>query len=218
MMILKRRLGRGRRGFVAGRRGGLAAGGRTAGRFAFALFAAVMAALSVILFLFNTFHSADHRRVRETVETFYAREAEGDYGGAWELLHSDMRGRFEREAYVRARGAMYAALAGSAGGLTAFSGDPELMRRLPSAAPQAGFAFSLGKPERLSDWSAPGFPFPLADVYRMKVQQRFMSVFGALTVEQDIIAVRENGEWRLMFSYRQPDEEVAAAGKGGNNS
>lgn len=163
-----------------GRRRGFGRSSR-AGRNALALLIVMLAALTVLLFLYNAFWSTDRYRIRTAVESFYAYEKIGDYASAWELLHSGMKEQIGKEAYVQSRAALYMQLTGG-----------------------GGFQIAMGEPERLSSWQMSESAQPLTGVYRIPVKQRFVSIFGALTIEQDVFAAEENGEWRLLWSYREP--------------
>lgn len=165
-----------RTGFRGGRRRR-----RGAAQTAFFVLVLLLAVSSVLLFLHNVFWSGDRHRVRETVKAFYDYERSGDYGSAWELLHSGMKEHFAQDAYIQARTTFYSLLQGG-----------------------GGMAVVLGKPEQVAEWRMADNAPVLRDVYRITVEQRMLSVFGGVAVRQDVFAAEENGEWRLLWSYQEP--------------
>lgn len=158
---------------------------RRTGKLRHLFFAGTVAAvslLSLVLFLYNFYWSSGSQQARHAVNAFYAYEQAGDYGSAWELLHPAMRAQFSKEYYIRLRTSFY-------------------MQQLGAGS----FRFETGEPKRLDYWKHAPEAERLAGVYRIPVTQHLMTVFGQMTIKQDIHAVKEEDRWLLLWNYNEEE-------------
>ncbi len=68
------------------------------------------------------------------VEEFYELEQEGDFGSSWELFHSQMKQRFNKDQYIQSRAHV-------------FMQDMKVK----------SFTFELGKTKKHDEWQAAGW-------------------------------------------------------------
>ncbi|MGJ7922703.1 hypothetical protein [Neobacillus sp. LXY-4] len=114
------------------------------------------------------------------VEQFFELEQEGDFGSSWELFHSQMKERFNKDQYIQSRAHVF-------------------MQDMSAKT----FTFELGGTEKLDKWKvADGAP-SLKNVHEVTVFQTFHSRFGKFTIEHPCYVVQEKGEWRLLWDYKQ---------------
>jgi hypothetical protein len=140
----------------------------------------VLSVLSISLFIYNTLWSNDEHHVKNAISEFYEFEQAGDYGSAWELFHSQMKEKYTKDQYIQLRARVY-------------------MEQLGAQS----FQFELGDAEDIGTWSMSENSPALTEVYHVPVKQHLLSVFGELMLEQQVYAVNENGEWRLLWSYEE---------------
>lgn len=114
------------------------------------------------------------------VEKFYELEQEGDFGSSWDLFHSQMKERFNKDQYIQSRAHVF-------------------MQDLDVGS----FTFDLGDTERHDEWRATEGGKALKNVHEVTVLQTFHSKFGKFTIEHPCYVVEEKGEWRLLWDYKQ---------------
>ena len=156
---------------------------RTAGFPIIPVLLITLAMLSVLLFLYNFVWSAGSAHAKEVVQQFYELEQSGDFGSSWELFHSQMKEKFPKETYIQQRARI-------------------LMQDLGAKT----FSFDVDGTEHLSAWSMGESSPAISDVYRLTVNQSFLSVFGELVLRQEVYATEENGDWKLLWSYHDPSK------------
>jgi hypothetical protein len=143
----------------------------------------LMVILSILLFYYNFLWSSVGNQVNKSVKEFYEYEQKGNYGSAWELFHSSMKEKFNKEQYIQQRALIY-------------------MQHLGAAT----FQFKAGKAEKMGTWSMSANSPALHDVYRIPVTQSFLSIFGEISIYQEVFAVEENDSWKLVWSYNEPKD------------
>jgi hypothetical protein len=114
----------------------------------------------------------------QAVAHFYELEQAGDFGSSWELFHPLMQQRFDKSTYIRNRAQSL---------MQDFGVDT--------------FDFSLGKPERLTDWRQSEGAAPISEVYRIVATLLFKSPYGNFEIVQPCLAAYDAGEWKLLWSY-----------------
>lgn len=145
-----------------------------------AILLVAMVLLSIILFIYNFVWSTGSFQAKKAVNLFYEREQSGDFGSAWELFHSQMKAKFPKEEYIQLRARVY-------------------MQQLGAQT----FGYKVEGTDKIGAWSMGESSPAIADVYRMTVTQQMMSVFGDISIRQDVYAAQENGEWKLLWSYQE---------------
>lgn len=114
------------------------------------------------------------------VKEFYEFEQEGDFGSSWELFHSQMKKRFNKDQYIQSRAHV-------------FMQDMKVK----------SFSYEIGKPEKLDEWKVAKGAAVLKEVYKISIYQTFHSQFGKFMIEQTCFVTKEKGEWRLLWDYNE---------------
>jgi len=143
----------------------------------FLLIAAII--VIVVLIPIILFRSSPASQAKAITETFYQFEQEGDFGGSWELFHSQMKEKFSKANYIQTRNHVFVGHFG----VTTF----DLM---------------VGKPDSLASWKMTKESPTLKDVYVVPISQVFKSSFGTFTINQDVYVAKEKGEWKILWSYQ----------------
>ena len=136
--------------------------------------------LSIVLFLSNYYWSSSGHQIKQTVQQFYEYEQAGNYGSAWEFFHSSMKDKFSKEQYIQQRANVY-------------------MQQLGANT----FQFKIGKVRKIGVWSMAEMSPAISEVYEIRVTQSFLSVFGKLSINQQVFAAKENDEWKLIWDYHE---------------
>ncbi|WP_147534159.1 hypothetical protein [Bacillus marasmi] len=116
----------------------------------------------------------------KVVEQFYQLEQEGDFGSSWDLFHSQMKERFNKDQYIQSRAHVF-------------------MQDMNAHS----FTFKLGDTEKHDEWRATQGGKALKNVHQVTVYQTFQSKFGKFTIEHPCFVVEEKGEWKLLWDYNQ---------------
>lgn len=112
-------------------------------------------------------------------------EREGNFGGSWELFHSQMKEHFAKDSYIQKRAHVF---------MQDFGVDT--------------FGFELGELEEVGAWRMGGDQPLLEEVFAVPVTMTYLSSFGALEIRQDVFVAQESGEWKVLWSYQgESDKE-----------
>lgn len=114
----------------------------------------------------------------DVVSSFYHDEQEGDFGSAWELFHPVMQERFSKNAYVTERSHIYMSHYGV-----------------------STFQFKILEEEEVQNWKMAKDQKAFPTAFRFTVEQQFKSKFGTFKVLQDVYAVQQGDEWRIVWGY-----------------
>ena len=117
---------------------------------------------------------------KKLVEEFYQLEQEGDFGSSWELFHSQMKKRFNKDQYIQTRAHV-------------FMQDMKV----------ESFTFEIGEMKKIHNWKAEQGAIELKEVYKITIHQTLNSQFGKFVVVQECFLAKEKGEWRLLWDYNQ---------------
>ncbi|MGN7455624.1 hypothetical protein ACTHPH_12525 [Paenibacillus pasadenensis] len=127
----------------------------------------------------------DSGGAREVVSEFYTMEREGNFGGSWELFHSQMKEHFAKDSYIQKRAHVF---------MQDFGVDT--------------FGFELGELEEVGAWRMGGDQPQLEEVFAVPVTMTYLSSFGAFEIRQDVFVAQESGEWKVLWSYQgESDKE-----------
>ncbi len=140
----------------------------------------VLVILSILLFYYNVVWSTDGHQAKKTVVEFYEYEQNGNFGSAWELFHSSMQEKFSKETYIQKRALVF-------------------MQQLGAST----FEFEVNDVKNVGAWGMSATTPVLSDVQRVQVTQHMLTIFGKLELNQEIFAIEENGEWKLLWSYHE---------------
>jgi hypothetical protein len=117
-------------------------------------------------------------QAERVVSKFYHLEQQGDFGGSWELFHSQMKKKFDKQTYIQKRAHV-------------------LMQDFGTQT----FDFEIGRVHTEKDWKMASDAAQLTDVYWFPVYMTFHSTFGYFTLEQNVYVTKEKDEWRILWSY-----------------
>jgi hypothetical protein len=112
------------------------------------------------------------------VQQFYEYERIGDFGSSWELFHSVMKTRFNKQAYIQQRAKV-------------------LMQDFGVEK----FDYSVGSPVTVRSLKPAPDAVPIDTAYRVPVVQTFKSIFGTFSLSQDVYVADENGKLRILWVY-----------------
>ncbi|MCM3617936.1 hypothetical protein M3936_10130 [Sutcliffiella horikoshii] len=137
-------------------------------------------ALTVVLvYLFSSIFLGSERKARKVVHEFYEFESEADFGRSWELLHTEMQGRFGRGAYVQDRAHV-------------FNGHFEADT----------FTFDISGAKKIKNWKMDKDGEAFDFVYAFEVEQEYHGKYGHFVFVQYVYVVKEDGEWRVLWDYK----------------
>ncbi|HJV44991.1 MAG TPA: hypothetical protein VJ824_04605 [Bacillota bacterium] len=128
--------------------------------------------------IYHTPHSTTPSTPTALVQQFYEYERIGDYGSSWELFHSQMKDRFNKQNYIQQRAKVF---------MQDFGVDT--------------FEFSIGKAQPVHSWKMTPDTAPLEETYRVPVTQMFKSNFGVFSLQQDVYVADDNGKLRVLWAY-----------------
>ncbi|NMD68789.1 hypothetical protein HHO41_00715 [Bacillus sp. DNRA2] len=137
-------------------------------------------AITVIGIAVASLVASSKNKPEHLVEQFYKLEQEGDFGSSWDLFHSQMKERFNKDQYIQSRAHVF-------------------MQDMDAHS----FTFELGDTKKHHEWQATDGGKPLKNVHEVIVLQTFHSKFGHFTIEHPCYVVKEKGEWKLLWDYKQ---------------
>jgi hypothetical protein len=138
----------------------------------------VIIGLTILGFLIFVTVFFSQKQPEAVVREFYEYEQHGDFGSAWELFHSAMKKRFPKNGYVTERSHIYM----SHYGVTTFD-------------------FTVSDAEKIINWKMTKDGPTIKEVYKVEVQQTFLSKFGTFTIQQDVYVVKEKDEWKIAWKF-----------------
>ena len=130
--------------------------------------------------LFGTFHSSSGQEAKEAVNAFYQFEQAGDFSKSWELFHSDMKKQFPKGSYIQDRSHVF---------MNHFGVET--------------FAYTLNKAEEIKSWRMSKESAAYSSVYKVTVVQTYNGKYGRFHIHQDVFAVKEQKEWKLLWDYNE---------------
>lgn len=137
-------------------------------------------AIAVIGIAVASLVASSKNKPEHLVEQFYKLEQEGDFGSSWDLFHSQMKERFNKDQYIQSRAHVF-------------------MQDMDAQS----FTFEIDDTKKLHEWQATDGGKALKNVHEVTVLQTFQSKFGHFTIEQPCYVVMEKGEWKLLWDYKQ---------------
>lgn len=114
------------------------------------------------------------------VNQFYSLEQAGDFGSSWELFHSQMKARYEKENYIQQRAHIF---------MQHFGVE--------------SFEFELGTSERIYNWRMTADSEELPEVYQIMVTLFYKSQYGDFKLVQPCYAAKEDEEWKLLWIFSE---------------
>ncbi|AET59554.1 hypothetical protein HPL003_14015 [Paenibacillus terrae HPL-003] len=121
-------------------------------------------------------------QVLEALNKFYTMEQAGNFGGSWEIFHSQMKKRFEKSTYVQQRAHVF-------------------MQDMGIDT----FTFELSEPQAEYDIRTEQSGDELGKAYRITVTQHYKTRFGAFDIVQPCYVTQEGEEWRVLWIYEDKE-------------
>ncbi|KUP04403.1 hypothetical protein Q73_13155 [Bacillus coahuilensis m2-6] len=145
----------------------------------------VAAVVGVGLLLFVLFMSIgspnEEEKPEDFVQTFYEFEQIGDFGSSWEMFHPYMQEKMKKDTYIERKAHVF-------------------MHEMGSTT----FDLWVGESTPLEEWKMPDTDVVAAEVVEVPVQLTYnKTLFGVITVSQTCYVLKENGEWRMLWEYRE---------------
>lgn len=120
------------------------------------------------------------KKAEEAVRKFYQYEQKGNFSESWDMFHPLMQERFSKGHYIQDRAHVF---------LNHFGVDT--------------FDVVLGDAEKMDRWKMTGEAEPLEDVYKVPVTMVYKGKYGNFNIQQDVFAVKEEGEWKILWDYKK---------------
>jgi hypothetical protein len=138
----------------------------------------VIIGLTIVGFLIFFAVFSSQSQPESVVSEFYQYEQQGDFGSAWELFHSSMKKRFTKNGYVTERSHIYM-----------------------SHYRVTTFDFTVSNAEKIKNWKMTKDGPTIKEVYKVEVQQKFLSKFGTFTIQRDVYVIKEKDEWKIAWAF-----------------
>ncbi|ASR48657.1 hypothetical protein B4V02_19155 [Paenibacillus kribbensis] len=123
----------------------------------------------------------DNQAVK-VLNDFYTMEQSGNFGGSWELFHSQMKKKFEKSTYVQQRAHVF-------------------MQDMGTDT----FTFELGEPQAEYDIRTDQDGEGVGKAYRITVTQHYKTRFGTFNIVQPCYVTQEGEEWRVLWVYKEKE-------------
>jgi hypothetical protein len=114
------------------------------------------------------------------VEEFYLYEQEGEFASSWELFHSTMKERFGKGHYIQDRAHVF---------MNHFGVET--------------FDLAMSEPEKIDQWKMSKTGPAMKNVYKILVTQTYKGTYGNFELAQEVFAVQEKDEWKIVWDYNQ---------------
>ncbi|WP_100374170.1 hypothetical protein [Bacillus sp. FJAT-45037] len=130
--------------------------------------------LVVILFI-----PAEARQVKIVVDEFYSLEQEARFSSSWDLFHTAMHSKFNRDRYISDRPHTF---------MNHFGVET--------------FTFDLSKPKKINEWKMFEETEPI-EAYEVIVTKTYRGTYGHFQFIQFVYVAKEEGHWRIMWDYKE---------------
>jgi hypothetical protein len=136
--------------------------------------------IATVFMLIKGAWSSPEKEASAVVEEFYLYEQEGEFSASWKLFHSTMKERFSKGFYIQDRAHVF---------MNHFGVET--------------FDFTLSEPEKIDQWKMSKTGPEFKNVYKILVTQTYKGKYGNFDLEQEVFAVQEKDEWRILWDYNQ---------------
>ena len=140
----------------------------------------LLASIVIVLMLIRGVWSSPDKEAMAVVEEFYQYEQEGEFSSSWNLFHSTMKERFSKGFYIQDRAHVF---------MNHFGVET--------------FDFTLSEPEKIDQWKMSKTGPDMKSVYKILVTQTYKGSYGNFDLQQDVFAVQEKDEWKIIWDYNQ---------------
>jgi hypothetical protein len=63
------------------------------------------------------------------------------------------------------------------------------------------FDFTVSNAEKIKNWKMTKDGPKFKEVYKVKVEQTFLSKFGTFTIQQDVYVMKEKDQWKIAWEF-----------------
>ncbi|MDQ1000752.1 hypothetical protein QFZ28_001152 [Neobacillus niacini] len=135
--------------------------------------------VTVFMLIRGAWFSPDKEAVA-VVEEFYLYEQQGEFASSWDLFHSTMKEKFGKGHYIQDRAHVF---------MNHFGVET--------------FDFTMSEPEKMDQWKMSKTGPAMKNVYKIIVIQTYKGIYGNFDLEQEVFAVQEKDEWKIVWDYNQ---------------
>lgn len=140
----------------------------------------LLVSIVIVLMLIRGVWSSPDKEAMAVVEEFYQYEQEGEFSSSWNLFHSTMKKRFSKGFYIQDRAHVF---------MNHFGVET--------------FDFTLSEPEKIDQWKMSKTGPAMKNVYKILVTQTYKGMYGNFDLQQEVFAVQEKDEWKIIWDYNQ---------------
>ncbi|MEH7013344.1 hypothetical protein V7087_21460 [Neobacillus niacini] len=140
----------------------------------------LLVCIVTVFMLVRGFWFSPDKEVVAVVEEFYQYEQEGEFASSWKLFHSTMKEKFSKGHYIQDRAHVF---------MNHFGVET--------------FDFTMNEPEKIDQWKMAKTGPAMKNVYKILVTQTYKGKYGNFDLEQEIFAVKEKDEWKIVWDYNQ---------------
>ncbi|MBY0146282.1 hypothetical protein [Neobacillus niacini] len=133
----------------------------------------------VFMLIKGAWNSPD-KEAAAVVSEFYQFEQEGEFSSSWNLFHSTMKEKFNKGHYIQDRAHVF---------MNHFGVET--------------FDFVLGEPEKIDQWKISEEGPAIKNVYKILITQTYKGKYGNFDLKQEVFAVEEDEEWKIVWDYNQ---------------
>ncbi|MBM6619171.1 hypothetical protein [Bacillus suaedaesalsae] len=131
-----------------------------------------------ILYLLGSFLFSGGQQAERVVDQFYAYEQDGDFSNSWELLHPDMKKKFEQGDYIQDRAHVF---------IGHFGADT--------------FSYTIEEEDKVENWRMSKETDSHKVAYKFVVTQKYNGKYGSFSFLQDVYVVDHKGDWVIVWDY-----------------
>jgi hypothetical protein len=135
--------------------------------------------VTVLMLIKATWSSPDKEAIA-VVSEFYQFEQEGEFSSSWNLFHSTMKEKFSKGHYIQDRAHVF---------MNHFGVET--------------FDFTISEPEKVDQWKMSKNGPVIKNVYKILVTQTYKGKYGNFDLKQEVFAVEEKEEWKIIWDYNQ---------------
>ncbi|ARK32223.1 hypothetical protein [Halalkalibacter krulwichiae] len=132
--------------------------------------------LVVIALLFAFFPTNSGVQV---IKTFYKHEQKQEFWNSYELFHPFMKERFTRNRYIDQRSHIFVSHFGV-----------------------ETYELEFGRSKKVKNWKMTQDHEPIEEVFKVPVTKTYESDYGRFTIQQDVFAAKEDGNWYVLWDYK----------------
>ncbi|MCA0984700.1 hypothetical protein LCL89_11650 [Halobacillus yeomjeoni] len=141
------------------------------------LFVLILIGGSIAAYLYTS----PSNQAKNTVETFYDFEKEGNFSSSWKLFHPYMKERFDKGHYIQDRAHVF---------MNHFGVET--------------FTYTLkSSVEKINSWKPDKEAKAIGPVYAVTVVQTFKGKYGHFSIQQKVFVKKEKKEWTILWDYNK---------------